>query len=277
MMDYSSKKVLKKQPRGKKTHKHERKFIFKKVLTVLSLAIVLFALASLGAYYAYPLMNTLKGAVTLKVKDVVVTGNKILDKREVIKQAGITPDTNLMKIELGKLKKRLYKNPFIKDVSVARSLPDKLQITVVERQPHAILEENGLWYIGTDGKPFKKVNPSGGESINYPVITGVPKNTQEAASYRNSVLSEALTILDKLMSWGIAKGENISEVNYCEIYGFSVYIGKRAYRVIMGFKDIDEKLRRLKMIIKRLKNNRAIALIDLDYEEKAVVKLKRAI
>ena len=55
-------------------------------------------------------------------------------------------------------------------------------------------------------------------------------------------------------------------------------MGKKPLRIILGFENIEQKLSRLKVLLTKLRENMgSIALLDMDYGNKAVAKLKGAI
>ena len=278
MMDYSSKRVLSKQPRGKKTLKVKKPYPVAGFIKLIVVTGVVSAIAFLCVSYAYPALECFKGALNIKVRRVIVEGNSIVSGDAIIQQAGISKSSNLLLMNLDDARRRIMENPYIKKVEVMRSLPDDLIVKVVERKPFAILREGGLWYVDDEGVAFKEVNLSKDKKFDYPVITGVPKENNEASSYRKSVMNQALRIIKELVHRNVIEKEKISEVNFCEIYGFSVYLGKKPYRVILGFKDVDKKVTRLKTILLKLsESSTLVSSIDMDFKDKAIVKLKRAI
>jgi len=278
MMDYCSKKLVAKQKRQKKGSLSIKRVPFKNIFLCVLWISILSGGVFIGIRYAMPFVSTTKEIIKLNLKDVEIRGNRILSRETILKKAAINENTDLLNLDLSGLEKKLYEIPYIKDVQIRRSLPGNLSIEIIERKPFAILQSEDLWYVGSNGTPFKKVDTAKGEKIDFPILTGVPGQKGEAESYKDSVLAQSLNILRMLKVEGIVKAEKISEINYCSIYGFSVYLFDNPVRVILGFKDIEKKMGRLKRVLAKLNSNAGrVARIDLDYKSKAIVKLKRTI
>lgn len=90
---------------------------------------------------------------TLKYVDVRSTGWWKSRDAEVIKILGITPGiTNLFELKLPELRKILEKQPGIEQVTMARILPDILQINIIERIPRAFLfQPESSWVVDSSG------------------------------------------------------------------------------------------------------------------------------
>lgn len=74
----------------------------------------------------------------LRMKNVDVTGRHNLSAQTLKEIIGVKPNAPLLSVDLGKLREDLLKNPWVKDASVRRAFPDRLIITLTERQPLAI-------------------------------------------------------------------------------------------------------------------------------------------
>lgn len=252
--------------------KKKKRWFFALAFSFASLVLVLVSL------YVYPLADRLKKNLDLKLKNLEFRGMKMLTREKLLADIGIDPGSDVLNIDLKEVERGLLRDPFVKSAEIIRVLPDTLLINIVERKPMAILRDEEPWYVDDQAIPFKTVEASEGDRFDYAVLTGVPRGSMDASTYRDSVIKQSLSILNLLVSGKIVGGGEVSEINFSEIYGFSMYLGRKPVRVVLGFEDIREKLSRLKEILTRLKNRLAlVSLIDLDYEEKAVVRLKEAI
>jgi len=278
MMDYCSKAVLMHQEGGEKTNRKFNKEFLKSCLK-RALYITCISGLSLGSiYFSYPAYISIKETVSFKPSRIEVLGTKNVPSETILSSTSIDTNLNTLGLKLQEIKSRIFKNPFVKDVEIIRSLPDTIKIKIIERDPRAILEDGRLWYLDEAGESFKEVEADKGEKLDYPVLTGVPEDSAKDGSYRSAVLKQSLGILKNLEGLKIYENENISEINFCEIYGFSVYFGRRPVRVILGFEDMEKKIQRLKVVVSKFRDNLSLlSLIDLDYRNKAVVRLRNAI
>jgi cell division septal protein FtsQ len=71
----------------------------------------------------------------LVVRAVVVTGNRLVSRSEVLAAARVDPGTPLIRVNTGQVAARVGTITQVAGVGVARSWPDKLVITVRERTP----------------------------------------------------------------------------------------------------------------------------------------------
>ena len=68
----------------------------------------------------------------------------VLSEGKLLEVSNITPGMNLLKIDLAHLRVRLENLPIVKDVIIERELPDKINISVFEREPVAWLSSPPL-------------------------------------------------------------------------------------------------------------------------------------
>jgi len=100
------------------------------------------------------------------LQNILLDGHKYTPKEEII--AAVTGSESegklqigypLMKIDLWKIKARLEKLTWIKRASVTRQLPSTLSISMVERQPMAIWQNNGkVSLIDSEGEVINDHN-----------------------------------------------------------------------------------------------------------------------
>jgi cell division septal protein FtsQ len=251
---------------------------FKKLAVLASCALGCSALLFVSLKYAGPLKDRMKEIFSFSVTEIEVDGNRILSKQKIVESAMIPQGKSSVGLSVDAIKNNLLQEPYIRDAKVTKIFPSRLKIEIVERKPIAIIEDGGLFYLDEDGTAFKRVDPGSGDQVDLPTLTGIPSERSDSRAYRKTVVEQSFAILNKIAQEQITKQEDISEVNFCEIYGFSIYMGRKPLRIVLGFADLEKKISRLKTVLMRLtKNAQAVALIDMDYENKAVVRLKRAI
>lgn len=91
--------------------------------TLIILLLLFFTLIALIIYFQSPLSH---------VKEVTVQGNRVYSDNEILKQSGISPTTNVWKINKKTVSKRLMDLEQIKDAHVEIKLFNTVKITVKE-------------------------------------------------------------------------------------------------------------------------------------------------
>jgi cell division protein FtsQ len=97
-------------------------------------------------------------ALGFGIAAVSLTGPKEVSREDVLATAGVTSRASLLFLDADAARTRLMANPWIADAAVLKLYPNRLQITVTERQAFALWQENGrLSVIAADGtvlEPF---------------------------------------------------------------------------------------------------------------------------
>jgi cell division protein FtsQ len=85
------------------------------------------------------------GSRLLVVREVSVRGVSVLDRGQVLKAARVPVGTPMARLDTGSVRSRVAGIREVQSVSVSRSWPTTLVITVRERTPIATVEQNGLF------------------------------------------------------------------------------------------------------------------------------------
>jgi cell division protein FtsQ len=97
-------------------------------------------------------------AAGFRIAAVSLTGQKEVSRAEVLGIAGVTGHVSLLFLDAEAARARLMANPWIADAAVLKLYPDRLRISVTERQAFALWQKNGnVSVIAADGtllEPF---------------------------------------------------------------------------------------------------------------------------
>jgi cell division protein FtsQ len=97
-------------------------------------------------------------AAGFRIAAISVSGQKEVSREQVLSTAGVTGRASLLFLDADAARARLLANPWIADAAVLKLYPDRLQITITERQAFALWQENGrVNVIAADGtvlEPF---------------------------------------------------------------------------------------------------------------------------
>jgi len=97
-------------------------------------------------------------SVGLRIAAISLTGSKEVSREEILTTAGVTGRASLLFLDADAARVRLMANPWIGDAAVLKLYPDRLQITITERQAFALWQKDGrISVIAADGtvlEPF---------------------------------------------------------------------------------------------------------------------------
>jgi len=97
-------------------------------------------------------------AAGFRIAQISLSGEKEVSREQVLRTAGVTGRTSLLFLDADAARARLLANPWIADAAVLKLYPDRLQITITERQAFALWQENGtVNVIAADGTVLEPV------------------------------------------------------------------------------------------------------------------------
>ena len=138
----------------------------------------------------------------LTVQHVSLKGQQQLSPEDVLKQAAIESGQFMLTLSLDEVQNRLLAHPQIASASLSRELPDRLAITITERQPAAIWQHTGktLW-LDKEGVQLSGALLSTDPAKDYLVVTG--KEANEALPALWALIESAPALQDKIQaaSW----------------------------------------------------------------------------
>ncbi len=93
-----------------------------------------------------------------RIAAISLSGQKEVSREEILTTAGVTGHASLLFLDADAARERLMANPWIADAAVLKLYPDRLQITITERQAFALWQKDGrVSVIAADGtvlEPF---------------------------------------------------------------------------------------------------------------------------
>ena len=115
--------------------------------------------------------NSIGNALGLHITSVALTGQKRLGRDDILTSAGVTDRTSLLFFDVSMARARLESNPWVAEASVQTLYPDRLEISVTEREAFALWQHDGrVFVVSTDGTVLE---PYTGERFtNLPFVVG---------------------------------------------------------------------------------------------------------
>jgi cell division protein FtsQ len=206
------------------------------------------------------------------LKDIKVENNHYLDEQDIIRLAGIQMGVKLFQISKTAVIEKILENPYLEGVSVGRSIPSTLIISVQERQPVAYLVDQKIYMVDPEGKIL--LQKEGMQLQNLPLITGFTVN--ELLKDRNP-LFQALQLIEFITDVNPGIFQFISEIHLSKTGPAELFLIRGSARVELGKSKIYEKIYLLGELIKRtevLNELKDIKRIDLSYNNKVFITRK---
>jgi cell division protein FtsQ len=126
-------------------------------------------------------------AAGFNIATVALTGQKHLSREEILATAGVTGRASLLFFDVADARARLLTNPWIAEATVQKLLPDRLVITISEREAFALWQKAGrVGVIAGDGTVLEPYVLR--RYVGLPLVVGVGAETRA---------KEFLAILDR--------------------------------------------------------------------------------
>lgn len=177
------KRMTKKQAQIERKKKKIKRIIKFITLLLLVIAGVVFALVS-------PIFN---------ITEIQVSNNNQIPTETVVSLSQLQVGQNLFRFNKNKVEKEIKTNPYIQSVSVKRKLPNKIEITVEEREKNYNVEFlNGYAYINNQGYILEISE----QKLDLPVIQGISTEAEKIVEGNrlNKEDLEKLEVVIKIMN-----------------------------------------------------------------------------
>jgi cell division protein FtsQ len=126
-------------------------------------------------------------AAGFNIASVALTGQKHLSREEILATAGVTGRASLLFLDVADARARLLTNPWIAEATVQKLLPDRLVITISEREAFALWQKAGrVGVIAGDGTVLEPYVLR--RYLGLPLVVGVGAETRA---------KEFLAVLDR--------------------------------------------------------------------------------
>ncbi|PIR21370.1 MAG: hypothetical protein COV45_01085 [Deltaproteobacteria bacterium CG11_big_fil_rev_8_21_14_0_20_47_16] len=182
---------------------------------------------------------------------------------EVRTLASIPDGSNLFRVPMSDVQKRVSVEPWVAEVTVRRKLPGTIWIYVTEREPVALMVGKDVQYVDAKGSAF----PAGDDVLDdLPVLSGFSQKEP-------SNLMAALTLMSSYQRFPVAGDVGISEVHLDESQGFSIVGNAQPVMIRLGWKGFDDKLNQLSVLWPTIRSRGAVPqYVDTNVSGKVIAK-----
>lgn len=216
----------------------------------LGLALGAIVCLSLSFIFFYDVVTQCDFFISRKVH---IIGTERVSRQQVLSQAGIESNMNILAFNLNLGRKRLMGHPWIAEAQVTRELPDTLFIWIREHDPLAVMDLGEKYVINTDGEIFKKW--TGSDPENLPLITGlsfadIRLTREDKGSPAFDALMAALLIGREEQS--VMPNRLVRRIHVDTDLGLTLYAFGEEKAIKLGYRNFREKFQCLKTLLYRL-------------------------
>lgn len=221
----------------------------KKKLKIKLLPLFVFIILLVVGYFAVMLCTK------IPIKNIYVINNNIVTDQEIIELAGIDDYPSFLSTSISKMKKKILKNPYIKDVKITKQLLAEVHIRVIEHQVLLRKQENNKLVL----EDLTELDNN--ENIEVPTLLNYVPNDKYA-----TLINKMLKVDDEIL-------KKISEMTYTPndkdadrflLYmndGNSVYLTLTKWKQINYYDDVVPQLEGKKGIL-NLDNGNHFEIIE---------------
>lgn len=257
MAKYNNKRV----PRGERRRRSPIRRFMK-----LFLATSFLILAGLFLHNCYGFFTT---SPYFMVKDVEVLGNNRLAAEYIVGRIGLDKNQNIFLADISTISAKVRDNPWIKDVSVSRLLPDKLSVKLVERRPVAIINKGGIYLVGDDGMVMERLEDY--SALPLPLLLGTEIAIKRVGDRLESGLAAPLIdVIAVSAESSFITDKGIKSIEMLHNNKINLVTREGNISIIMDRSYLDEDLEKLDRI-EGFIGTGFVKKIDLSFKGQAVV------
>lgn len=233
--------------------KQARRSRWLNLLVFLPVKLLIFGVVGAGiGLVAYQVASYLKTSPALAVRTIEVRGAERTQVGDLLEASGLKEGINVFSVDTQEARKLMLNLPWIKKAQVNRIVPDRIVVEVVEHQPVAVINLEGLYYVNRSGEVFKRVQP--GEREDLPVLTGVSRESfRDEPERARQHIRESLRLLKTLRDLPCVAKRRVAEIHSDELMGPSVVLDPGALTVQLGNQDLLGRLSTLCQLMDAIK------------------------
>ncbi len=204
-------------------------------------------------------------APRFEVKKLAVSGLKRVEENQIVAKAGLEVGTNIFRLNLQEIRKRVEDLQWVRYAMVERVLPDQIMVKVVEREPIGLARIQGeIYQFDADGKILDP-DPIRGSS--FPILDGLKRAGSETENLKKIDLYRK--VLDEI-------GANIlSEIHINASSEVTVVSSSDRYLVNLGTTDFRNRWVKYLQLKPQIEQRYPLAVrVDLRFKNQVIVRMQ---
>ena len=204
------------------------------------------------------------------ISRIGIRGHIRLTPQAIVEHLNLPPHTNIFQVRLHDVQKKVESLPWIRQAEVFRHFPDKLSITVTEREPFALVKLDELYLVDREGVVLGSL--ASGSAIRLPIITGalLAQLNEQGTSPQ---LQEAFRALGEVMRHPLLQHARKIRLECLENVAF--LLSDTSPEIRISLKTYQQGLQRLEKIYADLPHE-TLASIDLRFEKRIILTQQNA-
>lgn len=201
---------------------------------------------------------------------IELDGNRRLSRGELLQWAGVNERTSVWDATPDMVRLRLQDHPWIRRATVQREFPNRLNISVEERRPVAIVRLQALHYVDRGGRILGALRD--GDSPDFPLITGL--ENAALADFVPVGVHRALRFL-RLCERTSSCFDAVSEVHVDRNRGLTIIPLRTAVTVVLGWGGWRDKLVRAARVLAAWEGQVGrLTAVDVSFRDLVVVRVR---
>lgn len=213
------KRITKKQAQIERKKKKIKRIIKWTTIFLLIIGGIVFALVS-------PIFN---------IKEIEVNNNNQIASETIVSLSQLQVGQNLFRFNKNKVEKEIKTNPYVESVNIKRKLPNKIEITVEERNRNYNVEFlNGYAYINNQGYILEISE----QKLDLPVIQGILTDAEQivAGNRLNTEDLEKLETVIQIMNIcrNYELDQKVSTIDITDKNDYIIYMEEEKKTIHLG-------------------------------------------
>jgi cell division septal protein FtsQ len=227
-----------------------------------------------GGFLGWQVYQVVMHSDALVVSGVDVKGIKQLTEADLKEIVAAFTGQNIFRVDLEAAARRARTNPWVKEVRIHRSLPNRITMVFSERTPTMLLDTGSARYLMDDeGVVIERLGREQAKAWPLPVVAIKDYHARPGDQVTSEGLSEAMLLLGEIAARG---GWQLANVTVRANSPDSLTVVYADHEFKMGSGRYPEKLRRLGEVMADVKQRGIeIAYVDLRPERQAAVMVKK--
>lgn len=210
------------------------------------------------------------------IEDITVKGDQAVPAQDIIALAGVTAGQNIFEVNVKASQKAIEIIPRVKQATIKRIFPCRIEISVIERTPWAyVVHDSGVLLLDKEGICLDKLTTIEETELAVISIANMPQVIQEGQQVNKTAI-ELIRCISEALPADLL--QEVSEFHYSE-KGQVIVFTLNGSEVRLGGKErLDQKISYWRRLIKMQResgNKNEWEYIDLRFKGQPVIQEKR--
>ena len=194
--------------------------------------------------------------------DIVVSTDGGLTSDEIKQWAGVVPGMNTVALDVQAVEQRLRQHPWVHTAVVTREFPQRVSVTIRERQPIARIRHPETVYLDGNGDSFAA--PASG-THDLPFVSGLERVPLETHTAKTVIAGVRLCLL-LIQEWDVA----LSEIHWDDQRGYTLFLSDRPIVIRLGQQIRPSVFVLMQRVLEHWPQDRRAAVFDARFTDQIV-------